>query len=182
MPSGVNGSTYLISGICADECRLEIRGKQKLQAGVWLNEIQAGAELVREGALPVDVLSYGKPEPPSLDDTPSAFSRQGIRRLILVLYQHLNPVLVAAALLMYILQTMWLFRYENHGQLWTVLTGLLLFAIPRVALISFLDVSSLRIAPGTYLWEAFPIMLAFAGLGFLAALGLPWQSLRTSRA
>ena len=93
---------------------------------------------------------------------------RAILGFVLRVYQLLHPILAALALVTYGFLSFKLIRTRQIGTTWIVLTGLLIMFTARIALVSLLEATSLRIQPGTYLHEAYPPMLAFVALACLS--------------
>jgi hypothetical protein len=148
-----------IPSVATDEQQVLFRaltGNQLTPTGVFQPEVEAVASDVPSDALP--------------EQRRLATSRSVTLGIILRAYQTLTWPLAVIAILFYGYFTVGVVRTRVLNKTWLVLTALLLLLVARITLVSYLDVTSLRVSPGAYLHEVYPVMLSFAVIAPLAGL------------
>jgi hypothetical protein len=143
-----------------------------VQEEILLADLDASAGVVRKNNILYRVLSY-HPAPNALNEELGLSAiRFAALEGILRAYRVLNPILSVLGLLAFLVLTIQVIRRRADGPLWMVVAGFAILFLSRVALISFIDVSAMRIPAGAYLWEAHPILLAFVAITLMASVDL----------
>jgi hypothetical protein len=168
--ASARNSRYLLAAVCSEECTLDIFAGDAVHRSIRFGDLQTVAAPIVGQDLVYRIVSVERPAAPLPSAARLGASRHAGLWGILRAYQIINPILAIAALITYAHMTVTLGRRRLVGRPWIVLSGFLILGLSRIGFTAFLNIAHMRIPPGTYMYEAYPAMLAFSGLACLGAL------------
>ena len=166
---GASNAHYRLDVRCPDECSLEMWASGLMQERIPFAELMPTDGVVEKNDIVYRLLSYDPAATTRPEEVSLSTARRAALGEILRGYQVFSPLLFGAALIAYGSFTFRMIRKGEGSQLWSVLTGCAILSLSRIALISFMNISSVRIGTWNYLYEAYPTMLAFAAISCLVA-------------
>lgn len=165
-------AAYALAAQCSDQCALEVDTGTGAPVHIKFADPSSGLSSAESAGVHVQVISLQPPVAPIPEAALIDQRRLAALTTVLRAYQLVIPPLAAVGLLVYAVLGIEAVQSRRQPGMFLVLTGLLALATSRMALISLLDVTTLPVPLGTYLYEAYPPILAFSVLAGTGAVEL----------